>query len=278
MSPLRKKNFLIRLLSGLALVVVVVGSLLLSPYLMLALLLTITLGAMVEFYKLAQKSGATPQEFLPMLMGALLVVLAFFTKLQFVSPWFFAALLPLMALLFITELYRKSERPFENLGWSVLGILYIALPMALLAYLPVQPAAGGYVIYRPMMLLNVILIVWANDVGAYMVGSLIGRRRLMERISPLKSWEGLFGGLISAVGVGVLLAHFQGSPWWLWSGGALLIAVGAVYGDLVESMFKRSIHTKDSGDLIPGHGGFLDRFDALLLAAPLIFVYLLIFA
>lgn len=278
MTSLLHNNLVVRTLSGIVFLAVVLGCIFFSPYTLLMLLLIVCIGGMLEFYKLAALSGARPLEVLPALTGCLMILLAFFVKLHQVSPLFFAALLPLLFLLFIVELYRKQENPFANIAWSVLGIVYIALPMALLAYMPVQPATHGYVIYRPFIVLNVFLIVWANDVGAYLLGMLLGRHKMIERISPKKTWEGFAGGLLCAVGVGMLLARFQHISPGLWIGASLVIALSGVVGDLVESMLKRSVGVKDSGRMMPGHGGFLDRFDALFMAVPFIFTYLIIFA
>ena len=125
------------------------------------------------------------------------------------------------------------------------------------------------------LVLFYVFIIWANDVFAYLVGMSIGKHRLCERLSPKKSWEGFFGGIIGAVAMGLVAAYVQDGNYWVWAGLALVAAVTGVLGDLVESMFKRAAGVKDSGTLIPGHGGVLDRFDAMLLSAPFVFVYML---
>lgn len=278
MTSLLHSNLVVRTLSGIVFLAVVLGCIFFSPYSLLMLLVVICIGSMLELYKLSALTGAKPLDVLPALTGCLIILLAFFVKLHKISPLFFVALLPLLFLIFVAELYRKQENPFVNIAWSVLGIVYIALPMALLAYMPVQPAMHGYVIYRPLIVLNVLLIVWSNDVGAYLLGMLLGRHKMIERLSPKKTWEGFAGGLLCAVGVGILLAHLQHTPLWLWAGAALVTALASVAGDLVESMLKRSAGVKDSGRMMPGHGGFLDRFDALFMAVPFVFTYLIIFA
>lgn len=272
------KNLKIRTISAIVLFLVVLGAVFYSPYTLLGLLVLICILGMLEFFKLAQLTGAKPQEKWATVIGALCVLLAFFAKLNKV-PWeLVAGLIPALSMLFVLEIYRKTNTPFANIAWSVLGVFYIALPLALLAYIPVQPAVGGYLVYRPMMVFSILCIIWANDVGAYLVGIALGRHPLFPRISPKKTWEGFFGGKISAILVGVWMSHLQGAPLWLWGGAAGVIVLSGVYGDLVESMFKRSLGIKDSGDIIPGHGGILDRFDALLLCLPFVFVYLLLFS
>ena len=278
MTNLLHNNLIVRSLSGIVFLAIVLGCIFLSPYAFLSLLLIICIGGMLEFYKLAALRGVKPLDVWPALIGCLLILLAFFVKLHKVPTFGYVVLLPMLFLLFIAELFRKQENPIANIAWSVLGIIYIALPMALLAYMPVQPAMYGYVVYRPLIVLNIFVLVWANDVGAYLLGMLLGRHKMAERISPKKTWEGFVGGLLCAVLVGWLLAYLEHMSIGLWIGGALVIALTGVAGDLVASMLKRSVGVKDSGRMMPGHGGFLDRFDALFMAVPFIFTYLLIFA
>ena len=246
---------------------------------MLALMAVICMGSMLEFYKISRLTGADPLDTYPTVLGILAVLMAFFIKLGKVPAEGFLLLIPAVFVLFIAELYRKRETPFANIAWAVAGLVYIAVPMALIAYMPVQPASlPGYIVYRPLTVLGIFIIVWANDVGAYLFGVMLGRHKLFERISPKKSWEGFVGGLLCAVGAGLLIAGFQHSSLWFWGGAGAVISVTGVFGDLVESMLKRSVGLKDSGNSIPGHGGFLDRFDALLLAVPFVFTYFIIFA
>ena len=187
-------------------------------------------------------------------------------------PVCLAATLPLVFVLFIAELYRKQPSPLTNIAWEIAGIVYAAVPMALFVTLPVA-VRGAEIDYSPAVLLSILFIVWANDVGAYLFGVAFGRRKLFERISPNKSWEGFFGGVACAVGVGMLVALWQDASVPAWAGAGGIVAVTGVFGDLVESMFKRSVGIKDSGNILPGHGGFLDRFDALILALPFVYTY-----
>ena len=131
--------------------------------------------------------------------------------------------------------------------------------------------------WQPWYFLFYLFIVWANDVFAYLVGVTMGKHRLCERISPKKSWEGFFGGILGAIGVGALGAYFLDGRYEIWISLAAIIAITGVLGDLVESMFKREAGVKDSGNIMPGHGGVLDRFDALLVSAPFAFIFVLFF-
>ena len=178
----------------------------------------------------------------------------------------------LLPTLFVCELFRRSATPLANLGATLLGVLYVAVPLSLLLYVPVLAGDG---VWRPETVLCYIFIIWANDVFAYLVGMTFGRHRLCERLSPKKSWEGFFGGIAGAVVLGLVAARVMDGSCWVWAGLALVAAATGVLGDLVESMFKRAAGVKDSGTLIPGHGGVLDRFDAMLLSAPFVFVYML---
>ncbi len=277
-NRLINRSFGVRTLSGAVLAAVVVGAIMLSPFSMLMLLALLSLGSMLEFYRIARRTGAEPLDTYPTTVGVLLVIMTFFYKAGKIPGSLFWCFIPALFLLFVIELYRKKENPFANIAWALTGIVYIAVPFALLAYIPVQAATHGYLVYHPMLLLSVILMVWVNDVGAYLFGVTLGRHRLFERISPKKSWEGFFGGVIFTVGTGVLLAYWLDAPLAYWGGAGLVIAVAGVLGDLVESMLKRSVELKDSGNLIPGHGGLLDRFDALILATPFVFIYFIIFA
>ena len=176
---------------------------------------------------------------------------------------------------FIIELFRKSDTPIQNLAVTHLGTVYVALPMALAYLIPMVSDVSGW---NPSAALAYIFIVWANDVFAYLTGITFGRHRLCERLSPKKSWEGFFGGIIGAVATGALAALYMNADVTLWCVVGAVAALSGVGGDLAESMFKRSVGIKDSGRILPGHGGFLDRFDAMLLSAPLVFLIFVIYA
>lgn len=275
MNRLLNKTLYIRTLSGAGLLIVVLGAVLWSPYSMLALLLLLTVGSMNEFYRIARLRQASPLRVYPILIGAGIVITSFFVATGAASPRVFTWILPAVFALFIVGLYDKSSTHVENIVWGIGGIVYIAIPMALLTAMPVN-GVYGTIIYTPSILLSILFIVWANDVGAYLTGVAFGRRKLFERISPNKSWEGFFGGVACAILVGGICGYLSApSPnsILVWAGAGAVIAISGVFGDLVESMLKRSVGIKDSGNIMPGHGGFLDRFDALILAAPFVYTY-----
>ena len=192
--------------------------------------------------------------------------------------------------LFVSELYLKQENPINDWAYTMLSQMYIALPFSLLNVLAFTASPEGLVVFNPILPLSVFIFLWMNDTGAYCVGSLIGRHKLFPRISPGKSWEGSIGGAIVVLAVAYLIflfdsgqlthladAGFRSSGMLTmeqWLGLGLVIVIFGTWGDLVESLLKRTLGVKDSGNILPGHGGMLDRFDSSLLAIPAAVVYL----
>ena len=275
MNP-KIKDILIRAASGVVMLVVMLTAMLWSTWSFAALLVAITAGVTWEHLRLSEHCGAQPQKV--MAMGIALLVVAPFALLfdsehaitEGVSLMFgmmFVVMIAMLMVLFV-ELFRQRETPIQNVGATILPALQVALPIAMLALLP---ALGeGYNAWRVVAFFS---IIWANDVFAFLVGITLGRHRLCERISPKKSWEGFIGGIVAAMGVALLAAHLLGENMYVWAGLGLVSALAAVAGDLVESMFKRAAGVKDSGSIMPGHGGWFDRFDAVLMAAPVAVIY-----
>lgn len=265
-----------RAISGSIFVVIVVGCIWLSPLSLGALLGVLVVGGLLEFYRLAKKAKVAPQTG----MGLLVAVTFFAThyatthfdvdgKWQFLTIAF-ACAIP------IVELYRKSERPFHNVAWTILGIVWVGFPFALLNDFNLHPHYGTY---DPQVLLGYFFLLWTSDTCAYLSGKTFGKHKLFERISPGKTWEGSVGGTILTVLIAWVLSQFFHSLEMAeWMGMAAIVAIFGTLGDLTESMFKRSIGVKDSGNIMPGHGGFLDRFDGVLISAPLVFVFLKLIA
>lgn len=199
---------------------------------------------------------------------------------------------PFLTLLFAVfvgcsyEFFRLTARGAglrKRLLLVLAALLYIALPLVLLLALPLPMldhmlgAPGDRFYYEPAILLMYFCIIWANDVFAYLTGITIGKHKMAPRISPKKSWEGFAGGLVGAIAVGLLFARLlHADSYLVWGGLALVAALGGVAGDLFESWLKRRAGVKDSGNILPGHGGWLDRFDALLFSLPFSFIYLLL--
>lgn len=267
-------------MSGIVLLAVVLAAAYGGPYAYGGFLLLILVVGMWEFYKLAHATKSSPQAGVGIAAGIVLFLSGFSLFVgdeggfmlgneHFIgSILYFMLLVPLT---FVIELFRKGETPLRNVAVTLAGIWYVALPMTLMLFIPLMLNGG---VWRAEAFLFYLFIVWANDVCAYLVGMTIGRHRLCERISPKKSWEGFFGGVAGALGMGAIGASVVGGSCGLWLGLAAIVAVSGVLGDLVESMFKREAGVKDSGNILPGHGGMLDRFDALMISSPMAFVYL----
>ena len=276
------KNLLVRTLSGVVLLLVVVGALLWSKWSAGALFAVIMLGGLVELYRLCRKKGVEPMSSVGIATSLAIFGLAFAVFLQWGTPAtdltgriVLGALLYTMLIVpttFVCELWRKSPTPIANIATTFMGVIYVALPMAMVLFIP-QLLVGKW---SGLAMLAFIGIIWVNDIFAYLVGVTLGKHRLCERISPKKSWEGFFGGLIGAVGAAVLFGHLFGGNLLIWGGLGLVTALAGVAGDLVESLMKREVDVKDSGKMMPGHGGFLDRFDALYLAVPFALFYLIV--
>jgi phosphatidate cytidylyltransferase len=193
----------------------------------------------------------------------------------------FLVIIPFMILIMIMELYRIQDRHFDSLAHTFFPVLYTAVPFSLFPFSAFShtglssllPHAG--ITFSPGIIIGFFLLIWANDTGAYLAGVSIGKHRLMESISPKKTWEGFFGGLLTAVLVSWLLSAWLGvvgtTGWIVIS---LIVSVAGTYGDLIESMLKRSGGVKDSGTILPGHGGFLDRFDSTIISFPLVYLFI----
>ena len=182
----------------------------------------------------------------------------------------------LLLYVMITELYLKKANPLGNWAFSMLSQLYIALPFALLNILAYHNSPeNSSVTYNPILPLSIFVFIWLSDTGAYCVGSLIGKHRLFERISPKKSWEGSVGGAVFSIASSLIFAHCY--PFFSiaqWAGLAAVVVVFGTWGDLTESLMKRQLGIKDSGNILPGHGGMLDRFDSALMAIPAAVIYI----
>ncbi|MFI3293305.1 MAG: phosphatidate cytidylyltransferase [Rikenellaceae bacterium] len=269
------RNFATRTLSGAILLVVVAGATLLSQWSFGALLLIITMGCVYEFNRMSRMLGYKPMEAMAIVGSGAIFAFAydgFFNS----SEWSIQIALFLMLIIpmtFAVEVFKGSKMPMINIALTLMPLLYIAAPIALLSGVPIQICGGEW---SPITMLLYFIVVWSNDIFAYVAGITLGKHKLCERLSPKKTWEGFFGGLIGSVVISIAVAHILGHNIALWIGIAVIATVAGVLGDLVESMFKRSIDMKDSGSLMPGHGGWLDRFDSLILSSPFVFVYLLI--
>jgi phosphatidate cytidylyltransferase len=262
-------NFLKRTLTAAAFVAVLLGATYYSQLSFSILFFIITLLGIREFYALAEGINK-PQKIWGIVTGAVVYISNALICMGYADYRILAINIPFIFLIFIIELYTKATNPFGNIASTILGIVYVAIPFSLLNYLVVYTGSYSY-----ELIFGFFFILWSNDSGAYLAGSAFGKRKLMARVSPGKSWEGSAGGaLISYVVVFIIAGWYTSLNILDWMVIAAILIVIGTLGDLVESLYKRSKNVKDSGKLLPGHGGILDRFDSLLMATPFVFTYL----
>lgn len=228
-----------------------------------------------EFYNLIDMGGFKPQRLTGYALGLSLFAGNAMLTFYDYSPQFLLVSLLCLFLILPIELYRKREHPFTNIAHGFLGIIYVAVPVTLLINI-VHPS--DEIGYHPLFFVGFLMLILASDSGAYLAGTAFGKHKLFERISPKKSWEGAIGGLLLSIAFAIGFSYFL--PFlsvFEWIGLSVVTVVAGVYGDLVESLLKRNVGAKDSGTLLPGHGGVLDRLDSIILATPFAYVYLKIF-
>ena len=275
-------NFIVRTITGVLFVAVLVCSFL-RPQAMVLLFSLITGLTIWEFTGLVNdREKVTVNRLISTVAG----VYFFFAVAGFSSDLtpsaVFIPYLVSIIYLMVAELYLKNEDPIHDWAYTMMAQLYIALPFSLLNPLAFHSTPQGFVTYDAVLPLSVFVFLWMNDTGAYLCGSLLGKHKLFPRISPGKSWEGSIGGGILVMAVAVLVWYltdqYQLNQLGLtaieWAGLGLTVVIFGTWGDLVESLFKRTLGIKDSGNILPGHGGMLDRFDSSLLAIPAAVVYL----
>jgi phosphatidate cytidylyltransferase len=275
-------NLTQRVITGIVGSAAIISGVYYSEWLYFTLFFFISLFSLLEFYRLSGLDGMIPLKTIGTLIGLVVFTLSFFIERETLDTKFYYAIFPLVAMVFLIKLYKKTERkPFTNIAFTLLGIFYIAMPFALMNHAVFRDTAVNGAMqpeYNYEIILGCLLILWASDTGAFVAGTLFGKHRLFERISPKKSWEGFWGGAALAIAMTYgLTLFFQSISLMDWLIVGIIIIIGGTFGDLVESLLKRSIEIKDSGSSLPGHGGFLDRFDGLLISSPFIVAYLEIF-
>ncbi|MFC5272104.1 phosphatidate cytidylyltransferase [Adhaeribacter terreus] len=262
-----------RIIAGVIGGAVFIGAIWFSEWTFFLLFGLLAILGVLEFYRLMGVNNVEPNRFLGVLLAAAVFVMIFLDQKAMIRENLLFILLPAIMLPFLAELFRKKAQPFLNIGVTLLGVFFVAMPFALLSLI-----AFPFGQYSWQPILGIMLLIWSADSGAYFAGKSFGTHKLFERISPGKTWEGWVGGTILAIAVAWLLAEFMTDlTRFQWLGIAVIISVFGVLGDLVESMMKRSLGVKDSGTLIPGHGGILDRFDSLIMVVPFVVAFLKIF-
>ncbi len=267
-------NLLLRSITGLLFAVVVLGSIIWDPYAQAIVFSIFMVLGLNEFYNLFKEHSVVYVSkeigiFIGIFIFSLLVGISFqwlpIISILFIFPLFFT--------LILAELWRKKANPILNMSVLVFGIIYVVIPFYLTIDLNLRNTD-----YLPLVV-GMYLLIWTNDTFAYLTGRLIGKTKLFERISPKKTWEGTIGGILFTLLVGYIIGAFvnRGNEFF-WIISAIIIAPCAIYGDLLESLFKRSLNIKDSGSILPGHGGILDRFDAALFAIPFFYCWAMMFS
>lgn len=275
----KQSNLVTRTITGVLFVAIMVCGFL-RPEAMIFLFALITGMAIWEYCGLVNDiEGVSVNRFISTVAGVYFFIAVAAWRSGIVTNFvIFVPYLLTVIYLFASELYLKNENPVHDWAYTMLSQMFIALPLSMINILAFDVQSDGFVHYDMMIPLMLFVFLWVNDSGAYCSGSLFGRHKLFPRISPGKTWEGSIGGgilvLIVAVVVGYLLGdgHMLSIP--MWMGLGLVVVVFGTLGDLVESLFKRTLGIKDSGNILPGHGGILDRFDSSLMAIPAAVVYI----
>lgn len=262
-----------RAVTGFFFVLILIFSILGSIWTLSGLFYLFTLIGLSEFFKIVRSSKKQDSmTSIGLLIGTMVYwFLVFIATGEGGSKWFLW-LIPAVVLAGLSALFSKSKLPTADLGLMFTGVIFVTLPYALLSSIAL---VGGY--YNHEVLLGFFIMLWTNDTGAYLVGRKLGKRKLFERISPKKSWEGFFGGVIFCfIAAGIIAQFYKSLELMEWLVLAAIVSVFSNLGDLFESMFKRNYGVKDSGSILPGHGGILDRLDGLIFAIPMVYFYLMI--
>jgi phosphatidate cytidylyltransferase len=277
---MKASNLVTRTISGIIFLCILLTGIIFHPFGYGAILLAVIIIGLYEFYGMLLPNSFPFRKILGYTIAIMLFVLFYLNGYGlFASGNCFWILVIPVAGVFIAELYSMSHTPFSNISGVLAGVIYVALPFALTTKLTLHEGNYDYRIF-----LSLFIFLWSSDVGAYCFGIMFGNKgkhKLFERISPKKSWEGFFGGIILSILAAFILSSIWGEQYAFdklhWYVLAIIVSLFGVFGDLVESMLKRSVGVKDSGKIMPGHGGILDRFDSALFAFPfaLTYIYLL---
>ncbi|MBL1281006.1 MAG: phosphatidate cytidylyltransferase [Fluviicola sp.] len=266
-------NIIVRTLSGAVFVSLILISLWFSQELAAGVFSVFMLLGLIEFYRLFDKSETIAINWkVASAIGFFIFALIAGVIFDLLMPLLLVFILPLVFLLFTGEIWRKKKNPLLNVAVLGMGHIYVILPFLLIIYL-IKNDDSSF-----PLLAGMFILIWMNDTFAFLSGKFFGKKKLIERISPNKTWEGTIGGVLFTLLAGVaigLLFDTDNLVFWIIS--ATIIAPCAVVGDLLESLFKRNAEVKDSGSIMPGHGGILDRFDATLLAMPIFFAWVVVY-
>jgi phosphatidate cytidylyltransferase len=275
-------NFWARTITGLSMVFILFAGLYFNEWIFAALFFVISVLGVLEFYKIVSSETCYPQKFFGVIAGIILYISVTIVHYITLSPDTISLIfiplflpIPIFFLPFIIEIFRKRPQPLTNIAFTILPVFYIALPLALLNMMNDKEAF--HFIGFPIFLTGYFILTWSYDTAAYLYGKQFGKHKLFERISPKKTWEGTIAGstiaLLIATGLYSLVKSINLVDWYALT---FLVLVFGTFGDLVESLIKRNLNIKDSGSILPGHGGILDRFDTIFISAPFVFLYFII--
>lgn len=266
-------NLLTRTATAIVLALLVIFAIVYNEYTLAVLFLLVTTMGLWEFYTLLEKSGIHPNKTMGIAGGLFLFVCNTLIALQLAGLKLLLLNLAFIFIILIFELFRRRHGTLVHAAYTLFGLFYIALPFSLINHLA-NPAFEENTFYYGIVL-GFFIMNWVNDSGAYLVGSIAGKHKLFERISPKKTWEGTIGGAaFTLLAAWILSSFFEMLSFTDWMIIATIIIIFSSLGDLFESMFKRNINIKDSGRILPGHGGILDRFDGVIMSLPFVFVYI----
>ena len=273
------KNFTKRLLTGIVYVATITFCVMSGAYTFVVFFMTIAILCLGEFYRLVNLRKETNiNPYIHGVSGAVLFLIAFLYISGITGRFIFSFYLFYIVGTLIYELYANKKDPIARLAYIFFGQCYIVLPFSVLNLLVFPNVGANPSIYQGIWVMVLLVFIWANDTGAYLTGVRFGKHRLWERISPKKSWEGFLGGLVFAIVAAFIFSRFHPQiAWYHWIALSIGVVVFGTYGDLFESLIKRTSEVKDSGHSLPGHGGFLDRFDSLLLAVYGMLFYMELF-
>ncbi|PID94927.1 MAG: phosphatidate cytidylyltransferase [Bacteroidales bacterium] len=266
------KTLLTRTASGIVYVSLIVSSILWGKEYFGVVFSLLAICTTYEFHKLTNKQdGVRVMPYLGALMSMLIMCSYNFGNMIGINLADISYIyLTILFVAMILDIFRQDYNPINNVAYLVFGQIYVALPFVGMAYLNN---------INKMLLLALFIVIWTNDTFAYLTGSMLGKHRMCERVSPKKSWEGFFGGLIGAIVVSVIFAKVTETIFSLggWIGFAVVVVIFGTLGDLFESLIKRTVGVKDSGNIMPGHGGFLDRFDSVIFSIIPVIIYIFIY-
>ena len=263
-----------RTITGFCYVALMIAGTAIHPFVFAAVFAPLLFFTQLEFYQLVERPGISPRKTAGLILGLLLFMTSFSMVNGYIPQNAFLIFIPVLIILFLFEVFRDNSRDIQPSAVTLTGFVYVAVPLSLLNFIvhPHFPEKGDF---QPWILLGVLFVVWVFDSMAYVAGSMFGRHKIHKKISPQKSWEGFLAGAVFAMVMGIVNAViFQVPTLTDWLVIAAIVVIFGTLGDLFESKIKRKLKVKDSGTVLPGHGGLLDRLDSLLFIIPVVYVWL----